>query len=220
MAHAEPPPQVHAPEAQPSERTESHVAHAAPAVPHFAALGVAQESPSQQPAEQLVASHTHAPLLQRWPLAHAGPEPQRQAPAMQRSVVIATQLTHTAPPLPHSESLETRHVPSKQHPLGQVVPSQPVQLPPSHAPPAAQVWQARPPAPHFAGRTPVAQKSPSQQPPQVAGPQLDVPPPAPPAPPAAPPAEPPVPPEPPAPPPGPVDARHTPLTHESGAGQG
>ena len=45
----------------------SQAAHAAPLAPQVASVGVLQTPPVQQPLGHDVASHTHAPPLQRWP---------------------------------------------------------------------------------------------------------------------------------------------------------
>jgi hypothetical protein len=55
--------------------------------------------PLQHPA-QLVASQTHAPLMQRCPAAHVD-VPHMHTPAEHVSVVIVAQLAHTAPDVPH-----------------------------------------------------------------------------------------------------------------------
>ncbi len=188
-AHAGPEPHWHAPPPQLSARTGSQFAQLPPLVPHIAADGVTHESFWQQPLGQLWASQVQTPPAQRWPFAHAGPEPQPQVPAVQVSDVIETQDTHTAPRVPQRAVSETWHAPLKQHPLGQLWGSQPVQVPLSHAPPVGHCWQARPPEPQCAGRMPTSQKSPLQHPPQLCDPQADaVPPLAPPAPPPSPPA--------------------------------
>src|SRR5438270_371353 len=70
------------------------LAHAAPETPHAAAVGGAVQLPAaQQPFAQDVPSQTHAPATQRWPLTHEAAPPHRQAPAVQLSALVASQLT-------------------------------------------------------------------------------------------------------------------------------
>jgi len=222
-AHAGPEPHWHAPPLHESARVASQMAQPPPLVPHIAADGVTHWSFEQHPFGQLCASQVHAPETQRWPLAQAGPAPQPHTPAVQVSVVIVTHERQTSPPVPQRAVSETWQAPLKQQPLGQLCTSQPVQVPPSHAPPAGHSWQARPPEPQRAASTPISQKSPLQQPPQLDGPHVEAePPPAPPA--SAPPpaCEPPaVEPPPPAlaPPPAP-SATQVSATHTRPAGQG
>ena len=202
-------PQLQAPVLQLSEVAASQAAHAAPAAPHCAAEGVTHWLLLQQPLVQLVASHTQAPALQRNPAPQAGPAPQPHAPAVQESVASFRQEVHTAPPRPHAAWVGTWQAPLKQQPLGQLSALHPSQVPPVQAPPPAQLWQDRPPLPHWSEAVPTAQNEPSQQPPQVLGPQPEAPPVPPPSPPplTPPPAPPPTPPPPPplalAPPPSP-----------------
>src|SRR5207253_1814094 len=76
-------PQVQLPPLQASEKSGSHMAHAAPPVPQLVVLVlVTQLVPLQQPVGQPVASHTHAPATQCWPLAHGGFAPHLHAPAV------------------------------------------------------------------------------------------------------------------------------------------
>jgi hypothetical protein len=205
VAHAAAAPHLQVPLAQSSARFESQAAQVAPAAPHCWAVGVMHWLLAQQPSVQLVASQTQAPPLQRRPAAQAGPPPQVHAPAVQVSVACPRHDEQTAPAIPQALSPGTWQTPSKQQPLGQLRGLQPLQVPLVHAPPPGQLWQARPPLPHLSDAPPSAQKSPSQQPPQVLGPQVEVaPPPAPPAvPPSPPPAAPPPAPPPPTPPPPP-----------------
>jgi hypothetical protein len=116
-------PQRHTPALQVLVLPE-HGTHAAPEVPHAAALWLApvRHMPAlQHPVGQLVESHTHAPLTQRWPDAHALEVPHRHAPAVQRSAV-ALHAAHDAPGAPHCAAVVglTQVLPLQQ-PLGQLV---------------------------------------------------------------------------------------------------
>jgi len=133
---------VHAPPTH--ESPALHVAQAAPPAPHAARLlpGV-QVSPLQQPAHEL-ASHTHAPDAQCWPVPHAAPDPQVQLPlASQVSLVRASHAWHAPPPVPHAVALIAVHVVPMQHPLAHEVASH------THAP-DTQRWPTAHafPAPH------------------------------------------------------------------------
>jgi hypothetical protein len=127
--------------------------------------------PSQQPPAQLDALHTHWPETQAWPAAQAGPPPHEHAPAVQPSLRVVAQLPHTAPPSPHSSVVGCWQTPLKQHPVGQLVGSQPVQVAPSQVEAGGHSWQRAPPVPHAVAARPCSQKSPLQQPPQVAAEQ-------------------------------------------------
>ena len=100
---------------------------AEPALPQVAVVGGVQTPDAQQPVAQLPALHApplQVPALQVWPAAHAGPEPQRQAPvAEQLSASVAEQLTQLDPPAPQDESVRALHVLLWQHPLGHDVAS-------------------------------------------------------------------------------------------------
>jgi len=214
-------PHLQLPPAQLSAVVVLQALQVAPAFPHCSAVGLVHWPLLQQPLGQLVGSQMQAPPLHTWPGAQAGPAPQVQAPAVQVSEAPTRHEAQTAPPIPHLASLGTWQVPSKQHPLGQLAVLQPLQVPERHSPPAGQSWQASPPVPQVAVELPRAQKFPSQQPPQVAGPQVETPPPPPVPPPTPPPVPPPEPPPtptpPPAPPPGPESgtAPQYPPTHDT-----
>jgi hypothetical protein len=99
MAHA-----LHAPFMQ---VPASHVTHLDPPMPHSWAVVDATHWPlSVQQPEQLVASQTHMPALQRWPVAQVVmPLPQPQLPAMQRSVATGSHETHIELRLAHTRRL-------------------------------------------------------------------------------------------------------------------
>ena len=175
-----------------------------PSAPHSAAVGVLQVPLLQQPPGQLVASQTQVPPEHLWPVVHFIPL-QVQTPATQLSLAGTRHEAQVIPAKPQVVSLVGWQAPLKQHPLGQLAALQPLQVPPEQVPPSGQTWHAVPPAPHLSGVLPLAQKLPSQQPPQTLGLQVAAaPPPAPPAPPF-PPVPPSPPPEPPPPPPTPGD---------------
>ncbi|MDP3238003.1 MAG: hypothetical protein Q8N26_34750 [Myxococcales bacterium] len=83
----------------------------------------------QHPDGHDVASQTHAPDTQRWPVPHAAPAPHRHAPDAQPSP-RAPQSVHAAPLPPHwlGEVLVTQVAPLQQ-PEGHEVASQ------THCPP-------------------------------------------------------------------------------------
>jgi hypothetical protein len=86
-----------------------------------------QVFPVQQPLGQLVASHTQAPLKQRWPAPHAALPPHRHCPPEHASAVIPQSL-HAAPLVPQLDAPGERHVLPSQQPFGQLEASQ------THAP--------------------------------------------------------------------------------------
>jgi hypothetical protein len=154
-----------------------HEAQAAPPVPHSLAWSPLLHTPcaSQQPFGQLVASQTHAPETQRWPVAQAAPAPQAHAPFEQRSA-RASHAPHAAPPPPQLAVLcapGATQVFPLQHPEGHELALQ-TQVPPEQVCPAAhavpapqrhvplvQVFvppehgaQAAPPVPHAAALCP------------------------------------------------------------------
>lgn len=171
LPHAGLVPQRHSPPTQVLACVASHDAQLWPAAPQVLAVHGVQTWPGpQQPAAQLFSVHTHWPPTHAWPAAHGPPwAPHTQPPAVQRSVLSVWQSAHTAPPVPHRAVVGARQVPLKQQPVGQVVASQPEQVPPSQRDDAGHCWQRAPAAPHASGSTPGAQRSPSQQPAQLAG---------------------------------------------------
>jgi hypothetical protein len=157
-------PHWHAPLVQLSASVGAHAVHAPPALPQAAGLLGVQVLDVQQPLGQLVPSHTHVPLLQRWPGLHAGPVPHLQLPAEQMSPV-APHDTHAAPERPHAvDAPEVLHVSPEQQPLGQLAAVQPLHTPPVHVCPAAQPSQTPPAAPHDAVVLPLWQTLAEQQP--------------------------------------------------------
>jgi hypothetical protein len=105
--------------------------HAAPPVPHaLLAVPVWHVPPaSQQPFGQLVASHSHTPATQAWPLAQA---------------------TQAAPSTPHVATALGWQLPlASQQPLGQLAASH-SHTPATQAWPPAQATQAAPSTPHVA----------------------------------------------------------------------
>lgn len=170
-AHAGPPPQRHWPPLHVSALLP-HGAQLVPAGPHAVALGAVHTPAAQHPDGQLVASHTHAPLTQRCPVAQGALVPQPQVPfARQRSACVVLQVEHAAPELPQSAAVAGfTHAPLRQHPCGHDAAVQVhwpdwhtcpgAHAPPSphaHVPPtqlgavvALHVAQNAPPAPHWA----------------------------------------------------------------------
>ncbi len=115
----------------------------------------------------------HAPATQRWPVAHAAPAPQAQAPAVvQLSAVAGSHVMHRAPLAPqrasdrevlqempsqqpdgHDVALQT-HLPAEQRwPTAHAAPVPHEQVPPAAQPSArvaSQPTQTAPPLPHVA----------------------------------------------------------------------
>jgi hypothetical protein len=85
----------------------------------------------QQPAQE-TASQTQALLTQCWPVAHAAPEPQAQAPLDEQAfAVIGSHTTQVAPPRPHVAVDGVVQTPFAQHPVGQLCALH-TQAPPTH----------------------------------------------------------------------------------------
>ncbi len=119
------PPQRQLPPEQLSALSVLQAPQLAPLVPHWVTVGGLTHAPLlQQPVGQLVASQTHAPLTQRWPVAHAKPEvPQLHFPATHRSAVVGLHDWHAAPPAPHDGYAPDWHWLPAQQPLEQLVAS-------------------------------------------------------------------------------------------------
>ena len=102
-AHAAAAPHAQLPSlAQWSALDGSQALQAPPLAPQLPSEGMLHTLPLQQPFVHEVASQTHAPLRQRWPLAHGGPLPQAQAPLVEQvSALVASQALHAAAPVPH-----------------------------------------------------------------------------------------------------------------------
>ena len=133
--------------------------------PQVVAERVVQTFPTQQPDGQEVRSQTHAPPSQCCPAAHTGPPPQLHSPPAQVSA-RRSQTTQASPLVPQAVREGVAHVLPEQHPVLQLVASQPdVQTPPTQLP-VMQGAQALPPLPHADGVVPARHRSPSQQPPQ------------------------------------------------------
>ena len=145
LAHAEPVPHLQLPAEQPSAAIGLHAKHAAPLVPHAAALGGAVHvEPEQHPVAQLVAvqlEHTWLVQLPEHTLHAAPPEPQCCAVVPASQVVPLQQppaqltLSHlqTPPtqccPLAHGDPEPHTHAPVALQP-SLVIPQA------THAPPA------------------------------------------------------------------------------------
>jgi hypothetical protein len=102
-AHAADEPHAQLPSlAQWSALDGSQGLQAPPLAPQLPSVGVLHTLPVQQPVAHEVASHTHAPPTQRWPLAHGGPLPQAHTPFVEQvSAFVASQALHAAAPVPH-----------------------------------------------------------------------------------------------------------------------
>jgi hypothetical protein len=102
-----------------------HGEHAPPPGPPQCAMSVPLKhwSFSQQPLGQLVESHLHVPLTQRWPAAQVTP-PHWHVPALQVSGL--THAMHELPASPQVPFDEAKQVPPLQQPVEQLVESHPV----------------------------------------------------------------------------------------------
>lgn len=116
----------------------------------------------QHPFAQEDESHTHAPLLQRWPDAHARPVPQEHSPAELQLSAVAPHAAQLCPAGPHASRPGVVQVLPTQHPAQ--VAAQPLHAPLTHVSLPGQVEQAPPRAPHAIAEVPATQRSPSQHP--------------------------------------------------------
>ena len=129
IAHAAAAPQRQAPAAEQLSDRASHTAQVEPASPHVRSDRVAQVAPWQQPLGHELASQIHRPPAQRWPPAHAAPEPHSQAPlGPHRLALLVSQPAQVAPPMPHVPKVGRLQTPAWQQPPGQEAASQ------THAP--------------------------------------------------------------------------------------
>jgi hypothetical protein len=84
-------------------RAGSQATHSEPATPQLSAARILHRLPRQQPAGQDAASHTQTPFMQRCPVSHGGPPPQRQAPVSEQlSALPVSQPMQAAPAAPHA----------------------------------------------------------------------------------------------------------------------
>jgi len=123
---------VHVPLAEQPSAVMPQLLQLDPPVPHAPpVVGVTHTTPpEQQPLGHDPAVHTHAPLLQAWPLAHAEPAPHWHAPEdEQLSAVVVLHEEHVLPSVPQLESDGVVQTPPEQHPFGHEVELQ------THAPP-------------------------------------------------------------------------------------
>jgi hypothetical protein len=135
VAHAAAEPQVHSPPTQLSARRLSQAAQASPPLPQCCfdtAASATQVSPSQQPSQPLVVSHTQVlEVPQRRPVPHSAGVvglPHEQTPAMQASALSASHAAQAAPPVPHFAAVRSspvRQVSPSQQPSAQVSALQP-----------------------------------------------------------------------------------------------
>lgn len=131
-------PHRQAPAVQESVEPASQTAQLLPAVPHeLRDVPGTQVSPAQHPPGHVVASQMQAPPEQRWPKPQALPEPHRQMPEVQVSLVFP-QSVQAPPPVPHAPTAPPAvQVLPTQHPTGHEVASQ-TQVPEEHRWPAPQ----------------------------------------------------------------------------------
>lgn len=163
--HAGPAPQVQAPSVeQPSPAPpREQSTQLTPPVPQVSVARGAHAVPMQQPEGQELTSHVHAPLTQRWPEAHGGPEPQEHTPRVQPSD-RRSQVTQAAAPVPHALAVGGVHAAPLQHPLAQVAALQLLQVPALHVSPALHAVHALPPEPQALALLPDVHSSPLQHP--------------------------------------------------------
>lgn len=124
-----------------------------------------QASPLQHPAHRL-GSQTHAPPLQRCPVAHGLLEPHPQVPsARQVSLVEPLQSVQLRPLSPHVDSEGDSHTPCRQHPAPHVelLQAWATQRWLAQAP-EPQSRHAAPPLPQALGLVPLKQTPPLQHP--------------------------------------------------------
>jgi len=82
---------------------DGHVEHAEPPLPHAeAVLPGSQVVPEQHPCGHEVPLQTQAPDTHACPAAHAGPEPQAQAPELEQWSASAPHAVHALPAVPHA----------------------------------------------------------------------------------------------------------------------
>lgn len=183
---------------QTAGRGESQPAQAWPPRPHSVsfcpAAGTHWPFEVQQPPGHDDGSQTHAPLLQRWPVAQARPVPHAHSPAALQLSAVMPHGAQACPDGPHASRPGVLQVLPTQQPEHDE--AQPLHAPPTHVSPPGQAAHALPRAPQAVADAPSTQRSPSQQPlGQVAalqpGPASTTAPPAAPPPPSAPPAVPP-----------------------------
>jgi hypothetical protein len=123
-----------------------------------------QVLPAQQPLGHDVASHTQAPLTQRWPALQAGPVPQVQAPFVHESAFVEPQATQAAPLVPQLVNDGVMQLFPAQHPLGHDVASH-TQAPLTQlSPELPQARHTAPPRPHCVAVGGAMQLFPEQQP--------------------------------------------------------
>jgi hypothetical protein len=90
-----------------------------PTVPQLVSESVRHTPEAQQPFRHEEASQTQAPERQRWPLAHAGPAPHAQVPAVvQLSAAAVLHDTLAAPLAPQRMSDRETQMVTSQHPDG------------------------------------------------------------------------------------------------------
>lgn len=169
-------PAVHTPGTWPARRVVAFT--------HTAACGVLQPAHTCPPVPQSVSfwpvvptqrplavqhpfahddeSHTHAPLLQRWPDAHARPVPHEHSPAALQLSAVTPQAEQLCPAGPHASRPGVVQVFPTQQPMQ--VAAQPLHAPLMHVSLAGQLEQAPPRAPHAIADVPATQRSPSQHP--------------------------------------------------------
>jgi hypothetical protein len=102
-----------------------HASQALPPTPHDDGVMPGRHTPAaQHPSGQEAPSQTQVLPMQRWPVAHTGPTPQRQSPADEQLSACSSQTEQVAPPAPHEPSERVAQVVPRQHPLGQDTASQ------------------------------------------------------------------------------------------------
>jgi hypothetical protein len=163
-------PQLQTPEGeQLSASLMLQVTHATPSVPQLPNIEVVHVSPltpPQHPSGHEVELQMQCPATQVCPVPHGPDVPQLHAPAVEQLFALdAAQGTQAAPATPQVVNVDVSHVAPAQHPSGQLVGVQPVQVPASlqfcsegHA------VHPEPPAPHIPVALPGSHVLPEQQP--------------------------------------------------------
>jgi hypothetical protein len=125
---------MHAPPDEQPSPVVPHDWQVWPPAPHALPVGGSVHTfPVQQPVMHDPGVHSHDPLTQTWPDAHAAPAPQRHPPeGEQLSACALAHWTHALPSVPQLVAeVGVTQSPSVQHPVGQEAELH-TQWPPTH----------------------------------------------------------------------------------------
>ncbi len=122
--HGAPLPQRHWPAVEQVSAVEPQLEQVAPGPPHCWAVMVVQAPAAQQPPGHEIASQTHPPVKQRWPVSQAGLTPHRQVP-LEQVLAVVPQATQAPPEVLQAPTDGVTQLPAtEQQPVGQDVESQ------------------------------------------------------------------------------------------------